>query len=139
MGNLPAHVLALAHNGARYERSDIGSNNDDFRREIHTTKRSQVVMMTLAPQQVLEGEIHENSDQHFIVISGVGRAKMKYTTPQGEAKLSDLTIQAGSILMVDAGMWHEISAGQQGLKLVTIYAAPQHKPGTVQHTAPKGE
>lgn len=104
-----------------------------FRDVIHTTKRVQIVFMELARGEQLPGEVHEKSDQIFIVTGGEGYARIKTAD---SLELQRVPLAPKTVLMVDAGTWHEINS-TEGLALITIYAVPNHKDGTRQRTNPE--
>lgn len=104
-----------------------------FRDVVHTTKHAQIVFMELARGEKLPGEIHEKNDQIFIVTGGTGYAQLRTA---GSSETQQVPLQFKTILMVDAGTWHEIDS-VEGLTLVTIYAVPNHKDGTRQRTNPE--
>ena len=60
------------------------------------------------------------------IVSGTGRAELN-----GEAS----TIGPNALVVVPAGTRHNfINIGETTLKLVTLYAPPEHAPGTVHKT-----
>ncbi len=103
----------------------LTTENDDFRRVLYTAKNSQLVLMSLKPQEEIGEEVH-HLDQFFRVEEGTG-----------EAVLDDLStsIRAGSAIIVPAGAKHNIiNTGNVPLKLYTIYSPPNHRDGVVHHT-----
>lgn len=103
----------------------------NFRHILHTTANSQVGFMQLAAGQVLKLEVHEKSDQYFIITAGRGRAELRVA-----AGRRFVTLDPGVVLMVDAGTPHEITA-ETPVQLVVIYAKPNHPEGTVHRTDPE--
>lgn len=100
--------------------------NGAFRRVIHTGAHEQVVVMTLPPDGEIGSEVHPNTDQLFIVVEGTA-----------EARLGNLVSQAleNDLVFVAAGTRHNIvNRGAGPLRLITVYAPPQHAPGTVHLT-----
>jgi mannose-6-phosphate isomerase-like protein (cupin superfamily) len=92
----------------------LARGNDAFRREIATGEHSQVVAMTIPPGEEIGEEVHEENDQLLVFIDG-----------RGEAVL----------VLVPAGTRHNfINTGDEPLRLVTVYAPPEHAPGTVHQT-----
>jgi mannose-6-phosphate isomerase-like protein (cupin superfamily) len=56
---------------------------------------------------------------------------------EGEAVLDDRTsrVNANDLVLVPAGTRHNfINTGDEPLRLVTVYAPPEHAPGTVHQT-----
>ena len=110
---------------------DRTESNRDFRHVIYTGPHMQLVLMTLKPGEDIGAEVHEDTDQFFRVESGKGEVETDgRTTPIDE----DMAV------VVPAGMRHNIrNTGKEPLQLYTIYAPPQHKPGTVHHTRAEAE
>jgi mannose-6-phosphate isomerase-like protein (cupin superfamily) len=87
---------------------------------LATTSRSQAAVMVLAPGESTGGpdNQHPNSDQWLYVVSGEGRAII-------DGKPLDL--QAGTLLLIEAGETHEISnSGDKPLETINIYAPPEY-------------
>lgn len=100
--------------------------NTDFRREVATGPHAQVVLMCLQPGEDIGEEVHGGSDQLFQVVKGEGEAVL-----EGAAQ----PLRKGSLLLVPAGVRHNLrNSGDKRLRLVTIYAPPQHAAGTVHAT-----
>lgn len=97
----------------------------DFRRVVFTNKRTQMVVMTLSPGQAIGSEVHRDGDQLFMVLAGDGEV-----TVNGETQ----GIHEHSIFAIPQGTKHNVvNTGRAPMKLVTIYAPPQHPAGTVEH------
>jgi mannose-6-phosphate isomerase-like protein (cupin superfamily) len=100
--------------------------NQDFRRELMTGTFAQVVLMTIQPGDDIGEEIHEDTDQILVFVSGQGMAIL-------DGEKSEL--QADDLVFVQAGTRHNfVNTGDEPLRLFTIYAPPEHAPGTVHHT-----
>lgn len=109
-----------------YTEHRIDHNN--FRHIFHNGKNSQIGSMVLPAGYTLAREQHEDSDQYFFIVSGTGHANLEdYPT----SKKSTVSLSPGSVLMVDANTWHEIVASTR-IELLTVYAKPQHKDGTIR-------
>lgn len=107
------------------EIADIAVKNGDFRRVLYTAKHCQLVVMALRPKESIGAEVHK-LDQFFRVEEG-----------EGEAILSGLRtpIRAGFAVIVPAGVMHNIvNTGDRPMKLMTVYAPPNHRDGVVHHT-----
>ena len=97
--------------------------NDNFRKVLFTTNRSQLVLMSLQPGEEIGREVHDG-DQVIYIVAGEGFASV------GE-KTTD--IDKGSVLFIPAGVPHNVgNTDDEAMKLFTVYAPPQHKPGTVE-------
>jgi mannose-6-phosphate isomerase-like protein (cupin superfamily) len=110
---------------------ELAVRNTAFRRTVVTGPHSQVVVMSLAPGEDIGEEVHEHGDQVLLFIEGEGEAVL-----EGEAS----PIGVGDMVFVPAGTLHNIVSGTaQPLKLVTVYAPPEHEPGTVHETKAEAE
>ncbi len=106
---------------------DAVKKNDNFRKEIITGKNSQVVLMSVPVGGEIGEEIHK-VDQILIFLEGSGLAIIEGKSSQ---------VLANHLVFVPAGTKHNFkNTGAEPLKLYTVYAPPQHKPGTVQKTKP---
>ena len=103
----------------------LAEQNDDFRRVLHTGPNVQLVLMSLRTGEEIGRETHD-VEQCFFVIDGDGRVEADgRTTP-----LSD-----GDVACVPGGTAHNVvNAGDEPLKLLTLYSPPEHAPNTVHHT-----
>lgn len=100
--------------------------NDAFRREVLTGPHEQVVVMTIPIGGEIGEEVHADADQVFIFVDG-----------RGEAVLEGAASEVGpnDLVMVRAGTRHNFrNVGSSPLRLITIYAPPQHPVGTVHLT-----
>ena len=104
----------------------LAKSNTDFRRVVATGLHAQVVLMCLQPGDDIGEEVHADTDQLFQVIKGKGEAML-----DGAAQ----PLSKGALLLVPAGTRHNLrNNGHKRLRLVTIYAPPQHAVGTVHAT-----
>jgi mannose-6-phosphate isomerase-like protein (cupin superfamily) len=104
----------------------LARSNDAFRREIATGEHSQVVAMTVPPGEEIGEEVHEHNDQLLVFVDG-----------QADAVLDARTSRVGpnDLVLVPAGTRHNfVNVGDGPLRLVTVYAPPEHPPGTVHQT-----
>lgn len=105
---------------------DLTRRNDAFRRELITGAHSQLVAMTLRPGEEIGEEVHDDVDQIFLFVDG--RCE---TVLDGESSPSG----PGQVVFVRAGTRHNVvNTGDAPLRLLTIYAPPEHPPGTVHMT-----
>ncbi|OGM92830.1 cupin, partial [Candidatus Wolfebacteria bacterium RIFOXYB2_FULL_49_7] len=102
-------------------------DNDDFRKVLYTGKHSQLVLMSLKPNEDIGMEVHEENDQFFRFEEGEG----KCIIDGNEYALSN-----GSVIIVPAGAEHNIvnTSDSEDLKLYTIYSPAHHKDGVVRAT-----
>lgn len=97
--------------------------NNFFRKEVVTGQNSQVVLMSIPVGGEIGLEVHK-VDQTLIFVQG-----------EGEAIVNDKIskVLPNHLVFVPAGTKHNFkNTGKHELKLFTIYAPPQHKPGTEQ-------
>lgn len=100
--------------------------NDAFRREIVTGRHSQVVLMTVPPGGEIGEEVHDRVDQILLFLDGDGEAIL-----EGERS----PVAPNDLVFVKAGTRHNfLNRGDKPLRLVTVYAPPEHAPGTVHAT-----
>jgi mannose-6-phosphate isomerase-like protein (cupin superfamily) len=100
--------------------------NPFFREVVSTGPHAQVVVMAIPPDGEIGEETHDTVDQVLVFVGGIGRAEL-----DGERS----PIAAGTLVHVPAGTRHNIvNEGRTDLKLYTVYAPPQHAPGTIHRT-----
>jgi mannose-6-phosphate isomerase-like protein (cupin superfamily) len=104
----------------------LARSNDAFRREIATGRHSQIVAMTIPPGGEIGEEVHEENDQLLVFVDGEGEAVLEgRSSPVGP----------NDLVLVPAGTRHNfVNTGDGPLRLVTVYAPPEHAPGTVHQT-----
>ena len=100
----------------------MARDNTDFRKVVMTAERMQVVLMSLPQGTEIGGETHEGHDQVLIFVEGSGTAKIGDT---------ETPVKEGDLSFVPSGVYHNfINDGEGPLKLYTMYAPPEHEPGT---------
>lgn len=106
--------------------------NGNFRKVLYTGKHSQLVLMSLAPQEEIGMEIHLDNDQFFRFEKGQG----KCVIDSNEYAVSD-----GSAIVVPAGAEHNVIniSDTEDLKLYTIYSPAHHKDGITRATKAEAE
>lgn len=101
-------------------------SNDAFRREVITGQHSQVVLMMIPPGGEIGEEVHHDVDQVLVFVEGDGEAIL-----DGEAT----PVHANGMAFVPVGTRHNFrNTGSTPLRLYTVYAPPEHAPGTVHET-----
>jgi mannose-6-phosphate isomerase-like protein (cupin superfamily) len=101
-------------------------SNAAFRQVVMTGDHQQVVVMTIPPGGEIGEEVHPHTDQTLAFVDG-----------RGEAQLDGETSEVGpnDLVFVRAGTRHNFrNTGDGPLRLITIYAPPQHAPGTMHQT-----
>jgi len=104
--------------------------NNNFRKVLYTAKNSQLVVMSLKPNEEIGAEVHD-LDQFIRVESGTGKAIL-----DGVEHL----IEDGSAVIVPAGANHNIiNTSNEEMKLYTVYSPPEHRDGVIHLTKPDAE
>lgn len=101
--------------------------NENFREVLYTAQHSQLVVMSLFPNEEIGMEVHEIVDQFIRVEKGETKAILN-----GE----EHTLSDGFAVLVPAGTKHNIinTSSENKLKLYTIYSPAHHKDKTVHKT-----
>lgn len=96
---------------------DLALRNTDFRFLAHSENNSQVVLMSIKPQEDIGYEVH-SSDQITIFVQGTAQAVVEGASFQ---------ISGYDLLFIPAGSRHNIiNTGDIELKLINVYAPPVH-------------
>ena len=105
---------------------EAARSNDAFRRVIVTGEHEQVVVMSIEPGGEIGTEVHATTDQVLLFVEGRGDAVL-----DGDAR----EVGENDLVFVRAGTEHNfLNRGDAPLRLITIYAPPEHAPGTVHRT-----
>jgi mannose-6-phosphate isomerase-like protein (cupin superfamily) len=108
----------------------IALENRFFRKEIFTTPLSQLVVMSVEPGEDIGLETH-HLDQVLVFVAG--RADSYLDGHRG-------SVGPGDVVVVPAGTQHNfVNSGDEPLKLYTVYAPPEHAPGTIHRTKEEAE
>jgi mannose-6-phosphate isomerase-like protein (cupin superfamily) len=100
--------------------------NSYFREVLATGPHSQVVVMSIPPGGDIGEEVHDDVDQTLVFVQGEGQAIL-----DGEKS----AVAVDRLVHVPAGTRHNfVNTGKVDLRLYTIYAPPEHKPGTIHKT-----
>lgn len=104
----------------------LTKGNTFFRQVIFTGLHSQLVLMSLLPQEEIGLEVH-GEDQFFRFEQGVGRVMI-----DGES----VAVKDGDAVVIPAGAQHNVinTSANEPLKLYTIYSPPHHPDQTVHQT-----
>ena len=114
---------------ANIEKLSLG--NEYFREVLYTAKNSQLVVMSLKPNEEIGEETHR-LDQFIRCEIGIGKAIL-----DGVGNL----ISDGFIVVVPAGTRHNIinTSSDKPMKLYTLYSPPNHIDGTIHKTKADAE
>lgn len=112
------------------EKDTLG--NENFRKVVYTATHSQLVLMTLQPNEEIGMEVHQDNDQFFRIEKGQG----KCIIDGNEYDITD-----GTAIVVPAGAQHNVIniSTTESLKLYTIYSPSHHKDGVVMATKAEAE
>lgn len=101
--------------------------NTNFRKVLYTSKHSQLVLMSLAPNEEIGMEVHKDNDQFFRFEKGQGKCIIDG---------NEYEVKDGTAVVVPAGAEHNIIniSATDALKLYTIYSPAHHKDGIVRAT-----
>ena len=109
----------------------LAKENLNFRTVLHTGIHSQIVAMSIPVNGDIGKESHPDTDQMLFIIAGEGEAIL------GEEKKK---IEEHDVIFVPAGTIHNfINTGDEDLKLITVYAPPEHPEATVHKTKDDAE
>lgn len=106
--------------------------NQTYRTTLWTGDKLQVTVMTIQPGDDIGLEQHKGIDQFLRIESGQGICKMGPTKDN-----LDFTqeVYEDDAIFVPADVWHNvINDSGEPLKLYTVYAGPDHLPGTIHKT-----
>ena len=102
------------------------ASNTYFREVLSTGPHSQVVVMSIPPGGDIGEEVHDDVDQVLVDVTGEAVAILDGVRSP---------VEPGSLVHVPAGTRHNVvNEGRVDLRLYTIYAPPQHAPGTIHRT-----
>ncbi|MEI7741923.1 MAG: cupin domain-containing protein [bacterium] len=100
--------------------------NSYFRQVLFTGVKSQLVVMNIPPGGEIGEETHKHVEQTLIIHSGRGMVVL-------DGVKSDLV--AGDTVVVTPGTKHNfLNTGADDLKIITVYAPPNHIDGRVHKT-----
>lgn len=109
---------------------ELAKQNTNFRKEVVTGSHSQVVLMSIPAGGEIGLEVHK-VDQTLIFVQGRGQAILNNVTSE---------VLPNHLVFVPAGTQHNFkNTGTEELKLYTIYAPAQHKPGTIEKVKPAND
>ncbi len=106
---------------------ELTLENEHFRKVLYTAKNCQLVLMSLAPNEEIGLETHDEGDQFFRFEKGQGKVIINET---------EYDIEDGDFIIVPSGAQHNVinTSTTDPLKLYTIYTPPHHKDGIIRTT-----
>jgi mannose-6-phosphate isomerase-like protein (cupin superfamily) len=101
--------------------------NNFYRKVLFTGKKIQLVLMSLKPLEDIPLEVHHDIDQFIRIEKGTALVIINGKN----FKLKD-----DDAVIIPAGSKHYVknTSKNKNLKLYSIYATPEHKPGTIHKT-----
>ena len=108
----------------------LTEGNDNFRKVLYTGEHCQLVLMSLLPNEEIGMEVHPDNDQFFRFEKGTGKVIINET---------EYEVEGGDAVIVPCGANHNVIAGDDGLKLYTIYSPAHHQDGVVRATKAEAE
>jgi mannose-6-phosphate isomerase-like protein (cupin superfamily) len=119
------------------EIEDVTNANTTFRTVVFTGKHLQLTVMSLAAGENIGWEMHDNLDQFLRIESGTGTLKLGRSA--GDIA-EEHAVSDDWAMIIPAGTWHDVvNEGASELKLYSVYAPPDHPPGTVHVTKADAE
>lgn len=105
---------------------NAATENTNFRTVLHTTGKSQLVVMNIPAGEDIGEETHEHVEQVLYFQSGTGEAIL-------DGKVSK--VGPGDLVIVTPGTTHNfINTGNEPLIVATLYIPPNHIDGTIHKT-----
>lgn len=105
--------------------------NANFRQVLYTAENSQLVLMSLRPEEEIGEEVH-TLDQFIRIEEGVGKAILDGV---------EHNVEKDFAIVVPAGAKHNIinTSSTDFMKLYTVYSPPNHRDGVVHATKKDAE
>ena len=104
----------------------LAKRNKSFREVLATGPHAQVVVMSIPRAGEIGEEVHHDVDQVLSSSRATGAAIL-----EGQRS----AVGPDRLVLVPAGTRHNVvNTGSSDLRLYTIYAPPQHAPGTIHKT-----
>lgn len=104
---------------------ELTLENNNFRKVIYTTKNSQLVLMSLKPNEDIGEEVHD-VDQFFRIEKGYGKVIIDDNVYE---------VKEDFVIIVPAGAKHNvINESNEEMKIYTLYMPPHHKDGIIHQT-----
>lgn len=106
--------------------------NDTFRTALWTGDYLQLTLMSIDVGEDIGLEVHHDHDQFIRIEQGQGLVQMGARRDRLDFRRN---VYDDYAIFVPAGKWHNLTnTGNIPLKLYSIYAPPEHPPGTVHET-----
>lgn len=134
-------VVGTTKNGHAYEEDllDKARKNTDYRKVLQTVPCSfQVVLMSLEHGESIPMEIHPSTTQFILVVKGNEDARATVSKENPKTHVKHKLKKHGTSLTIFPGIRHEIrnNSKTETLKLISIYAPPEHDEKLIQKRQP---
>lgn len=111
---------------------EVTKQNNTFRTALWTGEHLQLTLMSINVGDDIGLEIHPHLDQFIRIEEGQGLVEMGDRQDRLDFRRK---VYDDFAFIIPAGKWHNLTnTGNKPLKLYSIYAPPQHPPGTVHET-----
>jgi mannose-6-phosphate isomerase-like protein (cupin superfamily) len=111
---------------------DAAKINNTFRMALWTGNHLQLTLMSINPGEDIGLEVHPDLDQFIRIEQGQGIVAMGDRPDRPDFQR---WVYPDYVIIIPAGKWHNlVNTGRIPIKLYSIYAPPQHLPGTVHVT-----
>lgn len=105
---------------------ELAIASHDFRRVIATGLRTQIITISLSPNEEIGSEMHPVSEEILFIVSGTAKAVVDEKT---------FDVRGGDAILLPAGSVHNLTnTGSTNLAVITIASPPQFPPDAVQRT-----
>jgi mannose-6-phosphate isomerase-like protein (cupin superfamily) len=106
--------------------------NGTFRTVLFTGRRMQLTVMRLGPGEEIGLEAHPDTDQFIRIERGQARVEFG-ATPDRVDEAHE--VREDWAIVIPAGTWHNVvNVGPGDVNLYSLYAPPEHPPGTIHPT-----
>lgn len=125
--NIPQNIMPLAFNLEQF-----AQENSNFRIAVWTGQHLQMTLMSIPVKEDIGLEKHKDTDQ--IICIKDGQALSTISRFQNSIE-QQYFLNRGDVIFIPAGFWHNIiNTGMIPLKLISVYAPPNHAPNTIHLT-----
>lgn len=112
--------------------SKAAKTNNNYRTTVWTGKHLQLTLMSIPVGGEIGLEAHYNLDQFLRIEEGSGLLLMGTEECNLDYKENVCDNYAA---FIPAGIWHNlVNTGNKPIKLYSIYAPPEHPPGTIHRS-----
>ncbi len=100
--------------------------NDYFRKVLFTGEKSQLVVMSLKVEEIIDKEKHDFVEQIIFLLKGECVVTLSGT---------EIVMRKGDVVVVSPKTWHEVkNTGAEEALLYTVYSPANHIQGRVHKT-----